>query len=201
MPGFLVETWTSAPTSLKQLTPPRWSIISLSTGVPPAMPHSSLLRTISTCSRPVEKTTCPGMGSTKLQITLSEPAVLTPADVILRSTKGLSYGPVTLTGTGTNFTIMFAQPIDKAADLTLTVSIPGTELFMGRLNVLPGDVNGDGVVNSKDITIIRNQSRGKKGFLPTIYGDILGNGTVNGADLNEAKNTRARSYSRWAARR
>ena len=79
----------------------------------------------------------------------------------------------------------FAKPIDKADRVTLTISIPGAEAFTGRLNVLPGDVNGDGMVSSADLSVIRNQWRGKR--LATIYGEIIGNGTVNSADYSAAR--------------
>ncbi len=133
------------------------------------------------------KNDLPWYGIDRLEITLSQSAVLTAADVMLKSAKGINYGPVMITGMGMSYTIMFAQPIDKADRITLTVNIPETDMFVGRLNVLPGDVNGDEVVNSMDFNTIKNEWRGKHGSMPTIYGDIIGNGTVNAADYNAAR--------------
>jgi Dockerin type I domain len=125
------------------------------------------------------------LGINQLQINLGEPAVVAAADVMLESAKGINYGPVTVAGMGMNYTIMFAQPINKADRVMLTISIPDTPTFMGRLNVLPGDVNGDGVVNTADISAIRNEWHGKKAA--TIYGDIIGNGAVKGSDYSSGR--------------
>jgi Dockerin type I domain len=82
---------------------------------------------------------------------------------------------------------MLSQTIDKADRVTLSIRIPRTDTFTGRLNVLPGDVNDYSVVNSNDITTIRNERKGTHGAQPTIFGDILGNGTVNAADYDAAR--------------
>jgi hypothetical protein len=47
---------------------------------------------------------------------------------------------------------------------------------------LLGDLNGDGVVNSADLVIERNQIIGYAGAVPTTYGDLNGDGVV---DLND----------------
>jgi hypothetical protein len=47
---------------------------------------------------------------------------------------------------------------------------------------LLGDLNGDGVVNSQDLVIERNQLIGYAGAVPTIAGDINGDGVV---DIND----------------
>jgi hypothetical protein len=47
---------------------------------------------------------------------------------------------------------------------------------------LLGDLSGDGVVNSQDLVIERNQIIGYAGALPTTYGDINGDGVV---DIND----------------
>jgi hypothetical protein len=47
---------------------------------------------------------------------------------------------------------------------------------------LLGDLNGDGVVNSQDLVIERNQLIGYAGAVPTPYGDINGDGVV---DIND----------------
>ena len=88
---------------------------------------------------------------------------------------------------GTSYTIMFAQPIDKADRVTLTINIPETDAFMGRLDVLPGDFDDNGAVNNKDVTANRNEWKGKHGAQPTIFGVILGDSTVTASDYNMAR--------------
>jgi hypothetical protein len=136
---------------------------------------------------PGRKNDLPWYGIDRLQVSFNQPAVLTAADVTLQSARGIDYGPVTITGMGTSYTIMFAKPIDNADRLTFSISIPHTDTFMGQLNVLPGDFYDTGVVTSKDLSAIKNEATGKHGAAPTIFGDILGNGTVNSTDYRAAK--------------
>ena len=91
---------------------------------------------------------------------------------------------MTVSGSGTNYTITLAQPIDAADRVTLIVDNPGISAFYRRLDVLPGDFNDDGVVNSQDLAGIRNEWLGVGGAKPTIFGDINGDGKVNVADYN-----------------
>jgi hypothetical protein len=131
------------------------------------------------------KNDLPWYGIDKLQISLSLPAVLIAADVMLTGAKGMNYGPVTVTGMGTTYTIMFARPITMADRVMLTIAIPGTEMFMGRLNVLPGDVMGNGVVNSRDLSIIKTEMKG--GMMPSIFANIFGNGAVTSSEYKSAR--------------
>ena len=95
---------------------------------------------------------------------------------------GVNYGPVTVSGSGTSYTITLAQPINAADRVTITIGNPGVSMFTRRLDVLPGDVNDDGVVNVQDMVAIRNQMLGFLGAVPTIFGDINGDGKV---DIND----------------
>ena len=117
-----------------------------------------------------------------MQVTLSQAQTLTPADVTVNSANGVNYGPVTVSGSGTSYTITLAQPINAADRVTITIVNPGVSMFNRRLDVLPGDVNDDGVVNVQDMVAIRNQMLGLLGAVPTIFGDIIGDGTV---DIND----------------
>ena len=127
-------------------------------------------------------TDLPWLGIDSLQVTLSQAQTLTPADVTVNSAIGVNYGPVTVSGSGTSYTITLAQPINAADRVTITIVNPGVSMFNRRLDVLPGDVNDDGVVNVQDLVAIRNQMPGLMGAMPTIFGDILGDGTV---DIND----------------
>jgi hypothetical protein len=63
----------------------------------------------------------------------------------------------------------------------------GVNPFGTKLAVLPGDVNGDGVVNASDVVLIRNQIQGTGD--PTMIGwaDIDGSGTVDLNDFTTAR--------------
>ena len=122
---------------------------------------------------PAGRTTdIPWLGIDKLPITLSQAYTLTAADVFVTSAIGINYGPVTVSGSGTNYTITLAQPINAADLVTLIIDNPGVSAFYRQLDVLPGDFNDDGVVNSQDLAGIRNEWLGIGGAKPTIFGDI-----------------------------
>ena len=129
-------------------------------------------------------TDLPWLGIDQLPITLSQAYSLTAADVTLSSAIGVNYGPVTVTGSGTNYAIALGQPIDRADRVTIIIVDPGISIFIRRLDVLPGDFNDDGVVNSQDLAGIRNEWLGIGGAKPTIFGDINGDGLVNVLDYN-----------------
>ncbi len=82
----------------------------------------------------------PWIGIDAFQFSFTAPALLTAADVMVQSARGMTYGPITVTGSGMNDTVTFAQPIDKADRVTITLDIMGRQIFAGRFNVLPGDV-------------------------------------------------------------
>ena len=127
-------------------------------------------------------TDLPWLGIDQVQITLTQPATLAAGDISVIGSSGTNYGPVTVTGSGTSYTITLAQPINAADRVTITIGNDLIAPFTRRLDVLPGDVNDDGVVNVQDLVAIRNQMLGLLGAVPTIFGDINGDGTV---DIND----------------
>jgi hypothetical protein len=127
-------------------------------------------------------TDLPWMGINKLQISLGQPAPLASGDVSVVGSSGINYGPVTISGSGTSYTITLAQPINAADRVTITVANDLIASYTRRLDVLPGDVNDDGVVNVQDIVVIRNEMLGLLGAVPTNLGDINGDGKV---DIND----------------
>jgi hypothetical protein len=133
-------------------------------------------------------TDLPWIGIDKLQITLSQSATLSAGDVKAMGSSGRNYGPVTVSGSGKSYTITLAQPINAADRVTITIANVQIAYFIRRLDVLPGDVNDEGVVNLQDLVAIRNQMLSILGAVPTIFGDINGDGKV---DINDYALTRS----------
>ncbi len=123
-------------------------------------------------------TDLPWLGISQVQITLGQAATLAAGDISAIGSSGTNYGPVTVSGSGTSYTITLAQPINAADRVTITISNATIANFTRRLDVLPGDVNDDGVVNLQDMVAIRNQMLGLLEAVPTIFGDINGDGKV-----------------------
>ena len=71
--------------------------------------------------------------------------------------------------------------------MTITIGSATIATFTRRLDVLPGDINDDGVVNAQDLALVRNQWLGINGTKPTIFGDINGDGVVNIKDYNAVR--------------
>ena len=130
-------------------------------------------------------TDMPWLGINRLSITLSAPETLVSGDVSVTGINVASYGPVTISGSGTNYTITLAQPINGADRVTVTIGNAGITTFTRRLDVLPGDVNDDGVVNSQDPIIVRNQYLGLGTVsVPPAFLDINGDGVIDVNDYN-----------------
>ncbi len=131
---------------------------------------------------PTGRTTdLPWLGIQRLTLTLNAPATLTAADVSVSGRTGVNYGPVTIAGSGTTYTITLAQPIDSVDRVTIIIGNAAIARFVRRLDVLPGDVNDDGVVNSQDLTLERNAVLAN---LIDIISEINGNGSVTLDDYN-----------------
>jgi len=120
-------------------------------------------------------TDLPWLGIDKVQLTLTQAATLAAGDITVIGSSGINYGPVTVSGSGTSYTINLAQPINTADRVTITIGNDLIAPFTRRLDVLPGDVNDDGIVNSLDLGVVRNQI---VGITPeTIWADL--DGTVD----------------------
>ena len=126
--------------------------------------------------------------------------MLTAADVTIQDVLGIKYGPVTVTGSGTTYTITFARPIAKADRVTISVAAPGITAFTRRLDVLPGDFDDNGVVNKKDVKGVHAEATGAGGAQPTIFGDIIGKGDVDKSDVNAVRRGSARGCPRCTPR-
>jgi hypothetical protein len=135
------------------------------------------------------KTDLPWLNVNQLTITLSTAVTLSASDVSVSSTSGTNYGPVTVSGSGTSYTITLGQRITKADRLTIKLNLAGMVSPTFELDVVPGDYNDDGGVNSQDMVGVRNEMLGMMGALPTLFGDINGDGKV---DINDYTAVRQR---------
>ena len=64
---------------------------------------------------------------------------------------------------------------------SVAVTMVGGNLFV--VNYIPGDVNGDGVVNGKDVTLIRRYNAGADVEINLAAADVNDDGTINGKDV------------------
>jgi hypothetical protein len=124
------------------------------------------------------KTDLPWQDVKQLTITLSTAEPLTPDDITVSSTSGTKYGPVTLSGSGTSYTIKLAQPIAQADRVTIKLNLGGLVSPTFELDVLPGDVNDDGIVNAQDMVLIRNAIQKTGDPLMIGWADIDGDGVL-----------------------
>lgn len=125
-------------------------------------------------------TDIPWAGVSSFAVTLSAAAVISASDVSVTGASGIDYGPVTLAGSGTGYTISLARPIGSADRVTLHIANATMAPFTRRLDILPGDVNDDGQIGFADLVTIA-QNYGRAGDLS--LGDLTGDGQVNFADL------------------
>jgi hypothetical protein len=63
----------------------------------------------------------------------------------------------------------------------------GLSPFSASLSVLPGDVNGDSVVNSQDLVLVRNAILGTGDPLMIGWVDVDGNGVIDLDDFNQVR--------------
>jgi len=121
------------------------------------------------------KTDLPWANINTLMVTLNRAQTLGTSDVKVTGINVASYGPVRITRlNGTIYLIDLARPIAKADRVTVTIGNANVTTYTRRIDVLPGDVNDDGVVNATDATIATNY------LLSTFTNaDIFGNRVVS----------------------
>jgi hypothetical protein len=124
-------------------------------------------------------TILPWLNINRFVITRSAPATLSPADISVTGFAVANYGPVTVSGSGTSYTITLAQPISAPDRVTMTIGNAGVSTYTQTYSVLPGDINGDGAVNAQDLVLERNALGTKN-----VQADINGDGVVDINDYN-----------------
>jgi hypothetical protein len=132
----------------------------------------------------------PWLNINRITLTLSQSITsLAASDVkITGVVSGRSYVVTSVTGSGTNWTISFANNsstpsvaangIIAADKVSFAITNSQVSTFTRRLDVLPGDVNDDGLVNSSDMVLVQ-----QKISVPYIaLYDIDGSGLVTSTD-------------------
>ena len=135
-------------------------------------------------------TDLPWLNINKINITLSTAATLSPADVSVTGITDDNYGPVTISGSGTtSITITLARAISAADRVTVTIGNAGITTYTRRLDVLPGDFQDRGVVDSANMLAVYYATAQPY----NIFADINGDGVV---DVNDVNATRSRIGTR-----
>jgi hypothetical protein len=127
-------------------------------------------------------TDLPWLNISKITLTLSAAATLGPGNVTVTGKNVATYGPVTVSGSGTSYTLTLAQPISRADRVTVTIGNTNIATYTRRLDVLPGDINDDGAVNASDLVLYHNAISAPY----SLFADINGDGAVNITDYNAA---------------
>jgi hypothetical protein len=135
----------------------------------------------------------PWYGLQRITLTLNGSTTLDAADVSITGITVANYA-FSISGSGSTYTITLLTPINLADRITLTINAPGLATYTRRLDVLPGDVNDDGVVNSQDSVLVRDAYLGIGNVLiPLVFLDVDGDGVV---DINDYNTVRQRIGTR-----
>lgn len=129
-------------------------------------------------------TSIPWAGIRAFEVRVAGAGLITAADVTATGRSGVDYGPVTVSGTRLVFTIFLARPIDAADRVTLTIGNAQIATFTRRLDVLPGDISDDGLVNAQDAALGRNAF---VAGVMSVIADIDGDGQITIDDFNAVR--------------
>jgi hypothetical protein len=101
----------------------------------------------------------------------------------------LSYNPDTHDATLALPSVLGVDHVMMALDGATFADDPtiGVDPFAANFAILPGDVNGDGVVNASDVVLVRNQIQGTGDPSMIGWADIDGSGTVDLSDFTTAR--------------
>ena len=138
----------------------------------------------------------PFINITALDVLFSDDVSVTGSMLSLTGVKIPSYSPSNFSYSGTSFDAVWTFPsafgVDRLALALNGVAAPpnsGTgqniaaDPFATRFAVLPGDVDGDGVVSAADAVTVRNAI----GSLSSLFDDVNGDGVIDINDVNEVR--------------
>jgi len=130
-------------------------------------------------------TSIPWLGINKVMLTLNQSiASLAAGDVTVRGVAGFTYSVASVTGSGTTWTINLAGTgLANPDKVTVTVGNSNLASYSKRLDVLPGDVNDDGLVSVADQMLVSRQLTGQY----IVFYDIDGTGTLTSDDVSKIK--------------
>jgi hypothetical protein len=132
---------------------------------------------------PGRSTSLPWFGINRLTLTLSAATAVRPGDIQVVGDSGGDYGPVQVQATGPNTVVVtLARGIVLADRVRLTVQSDAIVPYRRRLDVLPGDANDNGVVNTADGVLLLRSTTPANPYQIAL--DMDGDGAVTGADFN-----------------
>lgn len=126
-------------------------------------------------------TDLPWVGINHINITLAQPTALSASDVSLHSAAGANYDPVTVAGSGANYTLTLANPLAKSDRVTITIANAGISAWTRRIDVLAGDANDDGIVSFADFVALSTHFGQAASSSP--FADFNDDGQINFADF------------------
>ena len=127
-------------------------------------------------------TSLPFLNIDRLTITLAQNTPIEPGDVSVTGIAVADYGPVSIIGEESTYVLTLARPIAAADRVTITIASPLIADYTRRIDVLPGDLTDDGIIDVRDVAASRNQIYG---IIPaTIFGDVDGDGFLGRTDYN-----------------
>ena len=138
------------------------------------------------------KTDLPWHAIDRLTIRFNAPVPLSAADVSVLGVRRANYGPLTVTpvpaagdpaGSASEYVITLARAIRAADRVTVVLGNAEVVTYSRRLDVLPGDVNGDGKVNQRDVNLAQSMMGRNPKLSPATTADVDGRPGVQSRDL------------------
>jgi hypothetical protein len=131
----------------------------------------------------------PWLGLGVIRIGLDTLVGIPPSDIKVNGINVVDYGPVRIAQVSLSpivYALTLARPIDGPDRVTIRIDSPNVTAFTRRLDVLPGDVNDDGVVTIGDAIAVRDHLQSSGGAYLG-WADVDGNGVVDLTDMNDVR--------------
>jgi hypothetical protein len=127
----------------------------------------------------------PWANISRIVITFDSAVAPTTADLTVAGLGGRTYPVTGVAVVGNTVTWTLGTPIGEEDVISVAVN-PLLADYTAQLSVLPGDVNDDGIVNGRDLVIVRNAftGLGPPATIPLDFLDLDGDGVVDLLDYN-----------------